>query len=78
MGKSGKWVWGPAVLLAGAFLFAACGKKNVVAQGADTTAEPDKVLYDRAIADIKSGHENVARFSLQTLLNTYPDSEYVA
>ena len=46
--------------------------------GADTTAEPDKVLYDRAMNDIKTGHETVARFSLQTLLNTYPDSEYVA
>ena len=70
--------YGAAMLLAGVFVFAACGKKNVVAQGADTTAEPDKVLYDRAMADIKSGHETVARFSLQTLLNTYPDSEYVA
>jgi len=69
---------GAAVLLAGALLCSACEKKNVVAQGADTTAEPDKVLYDRAMNDIKTGHETVARFSLQTLLNTYPDSEFVA
>jgi outer membrane protein assembly factor BamD len=69
-----------AVLLAAAFLLAGCGKKNaVVAQkGADTTAEPDKILYDRAMYDIQHGKEPVARFSLQTLLNTYPDSEYVA
>jgi len=67
-----------AFLLAGAFFLAGCAKKNVAVQGADTTAEPDKVLYDRAINDIQQGRETVARFSLETLLNTYPDSEYVA
>jgi len=69
---------GAALLLGCTVLCVACDKKNVAAQGADTTAEPDKVLYDRAMNDIKTGHETVARFSLQTLLNTYPDSEYVA
>jgi outer membrane protein assembly factor BamD len=71
---------GTAVLLAAAFLLAGCGKKNttVAQKGADTTAEPDKILYDRAMYDIQHGKEAVARFSLQTLLNTYPDSEYVA
>ena len=69
---------GAVLLLASAFLLAGCEKKDVVAHGADTTAEPDKVLYDRAMDDIAHGRETVARFSLQTLLNTYPDSEYVA
>jgi outer membrane protein assembly factor BamD len=69
---------GAAGLLAATIVVAGCDKKPVVAQGADTTAEPDKVLYDRAMSDIQHGHETVARFSLQTLLNTYPDSEYVA
>jgi outer membrane protein assembly factor BamD len=45
---------------------------------ADNTAEPDKVLYDRAIEDIKRGRQEVGRLSLQTLINTYPDSEYLA
>jgi len=67
-----------ALLLSGVFLLTGCEKKNVVVQGADTTAEPDKVLYERALADIQQGRETVARFSLETLLNTYPDSEYVA
>ncbi|HVN09695.1 MAG TPA: outer membrane protein assembly factor BamD [Patescibacteria group bacterium] len=69
-----------AVILAGVLFCSACGKKNAAAvvPGADTTAEPDKVLYDRAMADLKSGHEETARYSLQTLLNTYPDSEYLA
>ncbi len=45
---------------------------------ADNTAEPDKILYDRAIEDIKHGRQEVGRLSLQTLINTYPDSEYLA
>lgn len=37
---------------------------------------PDKVLYDKALAATKKGHFDVARLDLQTLLNTYPDSQY--
>jgi len=37
---------------------------------------PDKQLYDKALAQEKSGHYDVARLDLQTLLNTYPDSQY--
>jgi outer membrane protein assembly factor BamD len=37
---------------------------------------PDKVLYDKAVNATKSGHFDVARLDLQTLLNTYPDSQY--
>ncbi|HXW62756.1 MAG TPA: outer membrane protein assembly factor BamD [Candidatus Acidoferrales bacterium] len=42
------------------------------------TAEPDKVLYDRAMADLKHTKYTEARLDLQTLINTYPDSEYLA
>ena len=47
---------------------------------AETTqsAEPDKVLYDRAMADMKKSKYTEARLDLQTLINTYPDSEYLA
>ena len=63
-----------AVLLLGG-----CGGKNKnQAKGADTSAEPDKVLYERAQDDIKHGKLAIARFALQTLINTYPDSEYLA
>ncbi len=46
----------------------------------DTTqsAEPDKVLYDRAMAAVKHSRYIEARLDLQTLINTYPDSEYLA
>jgi outer membrane protein assembly factor BamD len=38
---------------------------------------PDKQLYDKAMAQTKSGHYDIARLDLQTLLNTYPDSQYM-
>jgi outer membrane protein assembly factor BamD len=53
-------------------------KKVDKSTSADNSAEPDKVLYDRAIDDIKRGRQEVGRLSLQTLINTYPDSEYLA
>ena len=38
--------------------------------------QPDKELYDKAMTALKKGRYDVARLDLQTLLNTYPDSEY--
>ena len=38
--------------------------------------QPDLELYDKAMKAMKKGHYDVARLDLQTLLNTYPDSEY--
>jgi outer membrane protein assembly factor BamD len=40
--------------------------------------QPDKVLFDRAMDAMKHGKYSVARTLLETLINTYPDSEYVA
>jgi outer membrane protein assembly factor BamD len=37
---------------------------------------PDKQLYDKAQLAMKKGHYDVARLDLQTLLNTYPDSQF--
>lgn len=53
-------------------------KKVNKSTNVDNTAEPDKVLYDRATNDIKHGRHEVGRLGLQTLINTYPDSEYLA
>ncbi|HYL86500.1 MAG TPA: outer membrane protein assembly factor BamD [Candidatus Angelobacter sp.] len=44
----------------------------------DNNAEPDKILYDKAMDNIKHGRHEVGRLNLQTLINTYPDSEYLA
>lgn len=40
--------------------------------------QPDKALFDAAMADMDKGKFTVARLSLETLLNAYPDSEYLA
>jgi outer membrane protein assembly factor BamD len=53
-------------------------KKVNKSTAADNTAEPDKVLYQRALEDIRKGRQEVGRLSMQTLINTYPDSEYLA
>jgi outer membrane protein assembly factor BamD len=48
--------------------------------GGNLTADaklPDKVLYDKALDAVKHGHYDIARLDLQTLLNTYPDSQYM-
>ncbi|MDP9038445.1 MAG: outer membrane protein assembly factor BamD [Acidobacteriota bacterium] len=37
---------------------------------------PDKALYDKAMDATKHGRYDVARLDLQTLLNTYPDSQF--
>ncbi|HYL38555.1 MAG TPA: outer membrane protein assembly factor BamD [Bryobacteraceae bacterium] len=42
------------------------------------TKQPDKVLYDRAINDIEHGRFEVARITLNTLINTYDQSEFLA
>ena len=39
--------------------------------------QPDKILFDKAMHDMKKGRYDIARLTLQTLLNTYPDSEYI-
>jgi outer membrane protein assembly factor BamD len=52
--------------------------KGKAAPSTEASAEPDKVLYERAVADIKKGHYIEGRLTYQTLINTYPDSEYLA
>jgi outer membrane protein assembly factor BamD len=53
-------------------------KKIDKSTSADNNVQPDKILYDRAAEDIKHGKHEVGRLNLQTLINTYPDSEYLA
>lgn len=51
---------------------------KVKAAPAAPSAEPDKVLYERAMLDMKKSKFTEGRLALQTLINTYPDSEYLA
>ena len=67
-----------AALLA-ALLFVGCGGKDFALgiPDGDSTA-PDTLLFERAMADLEKSRYTVARLELQTLMNTYPDSEYLA
>ncbi len=62
----------------GATLLAGCFGKKATAPVAGTSAEPDKVLYEKASDDMKHGRYAVGRIAMQTVINTYPDSEYLA
>jgi outer membrane protein assembly factor BamD len=68
------------VLFLGILLLApACTNKKVSNPIAHIDSkQPDKVLFDRAMDAMKHNRFDVARLTLQTLINTYPDSEYIA
>ncbi|HEV8046868.1 MAG TPA: outer membrane protein assembly factor BamD [Terriglobales bacterium] len=70
----------PVILLLGVLaVTVACTNKKVSNPIANVDSkQPDKVLFDRAMDAMKHNRFDVARLSLQTLINTYPDSEYVA
>src|SRR5262245_56926206 len=71
----------PVVILLGALLAfcAACTNKKVSNPLADVgSKQPDKVLFDRAMDAMKHNRFEVSRLTLQNLINTYPDSEYIA
>ena len=60
-------------------LTAACTNKKAVNPLANVgSKQPDKVLFDRAMDAMKHNRFDVARMTLQTLINTYPDSEFIA
>ena len=67
----------PLVLLAGLALAvtSGCYRHKHADLDLSDSAEPDKILYERSIEDIQNKRFDVARLTLQTLLNTYPDSE---
>src|SRR5580692_3202037 len=66
------------VLMAG--LLASCGFKRKKYDNPITkdTKQPDKVLFDRAIDDIEHSRYEIARITLNTLINTYDQSEFLA
>ncbi len=68
-----------AVSLAAAVALCGCfGRKSAATPAAGTQAEPDKVLFDTAMTDLKKDRFDEGRLAFQTLINTYPDSEYLA
>ena len=70
----------PLIVLLGVLVFAAaCTNKKVSNPIANVDSkQPDKVLFDRSMNAMKHNQFEVARMTLQTLINTYPDSEFLA
>ena len=58
----------------------ACGFKRKKYENPITkdTQQPDKLLYDKSVRDIEKGRYELARLTLNTLINTYDTSEYLA
>src|SRR3954470_24234869 len=61
-----------------AVLLTGCGKKKYANPIAKDTQQPDKVLFDQAIKEIEKSRYDRGRLLLQTLMNTYDTSEYLA
>src|SRR5215472_15611649 len=65
--------------LACSFLLAAgCNHKVQNPLSNIDSKQPDKALFDRAMDSMKHGRFEEARNLLETLINTYTDSEYMA
>ena len=61
-----------------AFTAACTNKKSVNPLAGVGSKQPDKVLFDKAMDAMRHNRFDVARMTLQVLINTYPDSEYIA
>jgi outer membrane protein assembly factor BamD len=59
-------------------LLSSCIHKKYETPITKQTQQPDKILFDSAMHDIERGRYEVARISLQTLMNTYESSEFLA
>jgi outer membrane protein assembly factor BamD len=68
-------VW---LVLALALTSACTNKKSVNPLANIGSKQPDKVLFDKAMDAMHHNRFDVARITLQTLINTYPDSEFIA
>jgi outer membrane protein assembly factor BamD len=60
------------------FSLGCTNKKSVNPLANVGSKQPDKVLFDRAMDAMKHNRFDVSRMTLQTLINTYPDSEFIA
>src|SRR6185295_211478 len=73
--------FGALILLAAvlSLLSASCARRRKYENPiTKDTQQPDKMLFDKAIADIERSRFEVARLTLNTLMNTYDTSEYMA
>ncbi len=66
------------IAMAMAAALAGCGGKNNKLPPIGDSAAPDKALYARAMTDIQHKKYETARLELNALINTYPETEYLA
>jgi len=76
MSRRNPWLAVLGVLLI--FTAACTNKKSVNPLANVGSKQPDKVLFDKAMGAMRHNRFDVARLQLQTLINTYPDSEFIA
>jgi outer membrane protein assembly factor BamD len=67
-----------SVTLFCALLLAGCHHKVQNPMANINSKQPDKELYDRAMDSMKHGKYTESRTLLETMINAYPDSEYIA
>lgn len=77
IGRKARWA---LLLAAGALLVPGCSfRRNPLEMPIiSDSQQPDKELFERAASELERSRYMAARLILQTLLNTYPDSEYLA
>lgn len=75
--RSAQWLAAVLVCLF-ALVGAGCRGKKYENPITKDTEQPDKVLFDKAVKDIEKGRYEVARLTLNTLMNTYDTSEFLA
>jgi len=68
----------PALVAALLLVGSACVRHKYDNPITKDTQQPDKVLFDTSIDDIEHGRYERARLTLQTMMNTYDTSEYLA
>ena len=78
--KSTLWAVVAAASLMVSIVTSSCGFHHLKYENPITkdTQQPDKALYDKAIKDLEKGRYELARLTLNTLINTYESSEFLA
>ena len=71
-------LWGLGVMLLPGCALVRRHTHPVLATRVAPGDQPDKILYEKATNEIDHGRYDVGRLTLQTLINTYPDSEYLS
>src|SRR3979409_153778 len=67
-----------SAVVASALLTSGCHHKTQNPLANIDSKQPDKSLFDRSMDSMRKAHYQEARTLLETLINTYPDSEYIA